>query len=78
MQMSSSIFLQRDWKDDQGRIRRIIQHYGNMYKSSEATDFNNLNSAVQLVLFPEGTKMGVREKAKSDAFAEAHNRPKFM
>ncbi len=49
-----------------------------MYKSSEATDFNNLNSAVQWVLFPEGTKMGVREKAKSDAFAAAHNRPKFM
>ncbi len=77
MQMSSSIFLQREWKEDEGRIRRIAQHYGSMYKSPLVNKAGSMNSVVQLVLFPEGTNMGFRSKAKSDAFADAHNRERF-
>ncbi len=73
MQMVRCLYLKRDWKEDEGRMARMIRHWASVY----ATPDSDSKRSFQLLLFPEGTDLTPQTRAKSDAFAEANNRQKL-
>ncbi len=55
MQMVRCLYLRRQWKEDQGRIARMVGLWASAYGSSyESTDEKR---SFQLLLFPEGTNL---------------------
>ena len=65
VQFPMHIFLKRSWEDDEEEV------------STKLHFFNALNTPLQLLMFPEGADLTAKSKAKSDAFAESKNLPKY-
>jgi len=65
LQLNCHIFLNRNFEADKGHISKMLKF------------FQDFNDELTLVLYPEGTVLWPDTKAKSDAFAEQNNLPKF-
>ncbi|XP_072313959.1 lysocardiolipin acyltransferase 1 [Eucyclogobius newberryi] len=65
MQVACFVFIHRRWEEDRVHLENML-HY-----------FCDIREPLQLLLFPEGTDLTEKTKAKSDAFAEHNNLPKF-
>ncbi len=84
MQMARCLYLKRDWREDEKRMRRAVRHLSSVYGASCSSSSSSSSSSsppslssFQLLLFPEGTDLTPETTAKSDAFADKNNRQRF-
>ena len=65
MQARNHFFLSRRWEQDKRELNWKLNY------------LKAMDSKYQILMFPEGTDFNARNKAKSDAFAETNNLPKY-
>ena len=67
MQMFRCMYINRCWKTDESKMKKMLSHYASIQNHGERP--NNF----QLILFPEGTNLTTETKRKSNAFAAENN-----
>lgn len=86
MQMSRFLYITRNWKQDESKMSRMIEYLNTSKTDGDDGTGNSISSSAsprrlgsstkhnyQLVLFPEGTNLTEKTRAKSNAFAKDHN-----
>lgn len=63
MQMNYFLYIKRDWREDHQSVNQFVSYY------------NEMQSPVRLVLFPEGTDLSEHNRSKSNHFAISNNLP---
>ena len=63
MQLARFLYIARRWKEDEVTLGQMIDHLSQ----------DNPERPFQIVLFPEGTNLTPKTKAKSDSFAKENN-----
>lgn len=65
MQAAAFIFIHRKWKDDKSHLEDMIDY------------FCDIHEPLQLLIFPEGTDLTEKSKARSNDFAEKNSLKKY-
>ena len=71
MQMCRFLYIDRCWKSDQERMSEMLDHLAKVSKQESTED--SVGGNFQLLLFPEGTNLTDKTRAKSNEFAAKTN-----
>lgn len=71
MQMCRFLYIDRCWKSDQERMGQMLEHLAKVSKQEDGQ--TSVSGHYQLLLFPEGTNLTKKTRAKSDEFAAKTN-----